>query len=231
MRRYSLLFFLMSGVISSLLISSCFEGGGGSTNTGIPTPPPSEEVTALEGTISGSIKITDGILVQQADSNSALITAISLDKSGKEIGRTNAVEKKGFFGISVPLSKDGGKIVITAKKDGYTEGSKTIVYSSPDELKNLVIPIELQAVSKQIVNINEIRISSTKQNIFRVSFFKDSGGNIKSAVNRDISTQSAGQLLFEVSIPVSKLQSGTEAVELSYRGFTPSNPEDYQNYF
>ncbi|SNZ03836.1 hypothetical protein SAMN06265182_0484 [Persephonella hydrogeniphila] len=227
MKKNPLLFILPFGVIGSIFMNSCFEGGGGSTGTS--TSPPSEEITSLEGTISGTIK-TDGISTQQATEKPALITAISLDKNGNELGRINTTEKDGFFGISVPLSRDGGKIVVIAQKEGYTESSKTIDYSSPEDLKNLFISIDMQTTLKQIVNLNEINIASSENNVFRVGFFKDERGNIKSIVNRNISVQSAGKLLFEVSIPVSKLQSGTDVVELSYRGYTPSNPEDYQSF-
>ncbi|WP_297453717.1 hypothetical protein [Persephonella sp.] len=234
MRKHLFRYSLSAGILTaSIFVSSCFDSSNGGRVSIPKTEPPTqeEENTITQATISGSVD-SGGINTQAVgDAKPALITALSIDKNGKEIGKSNTIENNGYFGVSVPISKDGGKIVISVNKDGFTQGTQTIEYSSPDDVRNLNIVIPIKPVEKQLVNLGNINLASVNNNSVRIRFYKDSNGKIKSQVVREISTQSQENTVMELAIPVSKLQANNSSVvEISYKGFTPSNPEDYKNF-
>ena len=232
MRKHLLRYSLSAGILTAtIFVSSCFDDSDGGNINSPKTETPSQESPITQAVISGSID-SGGIDTQAVgDAKPALITALSIDKDGKEIGKSNAVENNGYFGISVPISKDGGKIVVSVNKDGFTQGTQTIKYSSPEDVKKLNITIPIKPVKKRLVNLGNINLASVDNNSVRIRFYKDSDGKIKSQVVRGISTQSQENTIMELAIPVSKLQANNSSVvEISYQGFTPSDPEDYKNF-
>ena len=233
MRKHILRYSLSAGILTAtIFVSSCFNNSDGGTTISNPsTETPSQESSITQAVINGSID-SGGIDTQAVgDTIPALITAVSIDNNGKEIGKSNSVENNGYFGISVPISKDGGKIVISVNKDGFSQGTQTIKYNSPEDVENLNLIIPIKPVEKQIVNLGNINLASVGNTSLRIRFYKDDKGKIKSEVVNQISPQSQENTIMELAIPVSKLQANnTSVVEISYQGFTPSDPEDYKNF-
>ena len=209
-------------VIASAFLFSCSGGGGG----GEETP------SVTSSSISGSVDTNGTSTASLPEGVTALVQVVSIDKKGKEIDSKVQTTTTGFFTLNVNTSQDGGKIVITASADGYTEGTKTIDYNAPEELNDLSVKLEVDPITQKIIPVSQINITSEGSKVIRVGFFKDKNG-ITKAVAGEYSIKKASEnnkLIMELAIPVSKLSEGTENIKVSYKDFKPSNPNDYENF-
>ncbi len=212
-------------LISSISLISCGGGGGGEGGSEIPNIPEPPINPERFITINGYIHIGSQIN-SYPEGLVSVVEITSVDKSGKEIDRKSITSLDGRFAINVGLNKDGGSIVLSVKAEGYTPGTKTVHYRSPEDFKNLMIDIEIDPVVKKIISINEIRISSKENKVAKINFFEEKNGNIYSS----ISTSSTDTLRLSVAIPVKKLQKDTDKLLVEYKGYKPSIPDDYQNF-
>ncbi len=211
-------------ISASVFLFSCSGGGGGGGGG---------EGQISSSSLSGTVE-TNGTSTSSSlpEGVTALVKVTSLDKNGNQIDSKILTTTSGFFSLDVNTSNNGGKIVITASANGYTEGTKTIEFNSPQELNNLSIQLEIDPITQKIVPVSQINIASNGSKVIRVGFFKDKNGVMK-AVAGESSIKKASldnNLVMELSIPVSKLQEGTENIKVSYRDFKPSNPNDYENF-
>ncbi len=196
-------------------------GGGGSSvpQEEPPQPPISPESLSL---ISGYIYVGDNPN-DYPDGLVSIISVISLDNDGREIDRKQISTQNGKFSLNVGLGKNGGSVVLTVNAEGYTPGTKTIPYTSPEDFKNLNIAIKIDPVLKKFISIQEIKVTSNEK-VVKVNFFETPDGKI--------TTQSSegSKLKLSVAIPIEKLEEDTESLFVSYKSYEPSKPEDYQNF-
>lgn len=125
-------------VVAASLLSAC--GGGGDSAPSTPQPSSATVsgfvVGASAASAAKSAAITDGVAVQ----------IVSFDKNNVELGRASATsDSVGAFSAQLTLSSAGGYVIVTATKEGFTEFTKRIDYSTPGS-------IELQA-ALQSVNV------------------------------------------------------------------------------
>ncbi len=213
--------FLSISTIASALFFSCSGGGGG------------EEIVSINSSsISGNVDINGISLISLPEGVTALVKIISVDKNGKVIDSKVQTTTSGFFMLNINTSDDGGKIIITASADGYTEGTKTIEYESPDDLQDLSIKLEIDPITQRIIPISQINITSIGDKVLRTGFFKDKNGVIKTVYGKNSIKKVSyeNELIMELAIPISKLQEGVENIKVSYKDFKPSNPNDYKNF-
>jgi len=217
-------FFIILLVIFNTIVLSCGGGGGG---TNITVNPPVNPPISPSGfsVITGFIYIGNDTTNYPAGLVSN-IEIISIDKNFNQIDRKNITTNNGKFALNVGLSENGGRIVVNVSADGYTPGTKTIEYNSPDEFKNIKIGIQIDPIKKVIVSIQEINITENKNKNINVVFYRNNGRIIGKVAPSDIN----GELLLSLSIPVKKLQAGTKNVLVSFKQYKPSNPKDYENF-
>lgn len=214
-------------LIFSALMYSCSSGGGGGE---APTTPTVQSVSAQ---IGGNVT-TGNISSQSLPSDlKVLVKAVSINSKGDKIDSKVTEAQDGYFSVSLLLDNNGGKIILTASAEGFNDGTKTIEYTKPSDVETLNISIEIDPVKQTIVPVPSINIQSANSGKFiRVGFFKNKKGVTKTAVGDQIKTLAANgdQLILEMGIPVSKLQSNTSALKISYKDYQPSNPDDYDNF-
>ncbi|WP_457624226.1 hypothetical protein [Persephonella sp.] len=210
------------------MISGCSDGGSTVEST-ITTQ-------SLSSTITGSVSVT-GVTAQSLPADLVVLVDIkSIDESGNEIDKKLVQAENGYFSGKIIVSPTGGKIVVTASADGFSEGTKTIEYSNPSDLLNLNISIPISPVSETVVNVPSIEIGAnstqTNGNILKISFVKQ-GNKIEAinTTNENISALSSNNnLVMDLAIPITKLQADTPALKIAYQDFNPSNPDDYANF-
>ncbi len=205
------------------ILVSCGGGGGGSSSSENPVNPPPVSPSSFS-LINGFIYVGNDIN-QYPDGLTTTVELLSLDRNQQEIDRKTISTTNGRFSMNVSLSQNGGRLVITASSDGYTPGTKTIDYSSPEDLNNLKIGIKIDPVKKTVVSIQKINLTSINGKTVKVYFFKDG----KKVISTN-SSSGQGKLLLSLAIPVKKMSSDTQKLLISYKGYKPSNPEDYQNF-
>lgn len=203
-------------------------GGGGSSEEGSsnPTNPPIAPESL--SVVSGFIHIGDDPNNYPINVLSSVVEIISLDKNGNEIDRKSITTKNGRFSINVRMNNNGGSIVVKISTDGYTPGTKTLTYSSPEDFNNLVIAVRIDPVTKKIISINEISVADNKEKVVKVNFYKDSKGNIYTSDK--ISKKSTDKLELSLAVPIKKLQTNTDKLLIEYKSYKPSNPDEYQNF-
>ncbi len=213
--------FLSLPVVASAFLFSCSGGGGGG-----------EAPQINSSSVSGSVDTNGTSTASLPEGVTALVKIVSIDSKGNEIDSKVQTTTSGFFAINVNTSNNGGKLVITASANGYTEGTKTIDYNSPDELKELSIKLKIDPITQKIIPVSQINITSSNGKVLRVGFFRDSNGIMKAVSgDSDIKKASEGnRLVMELAIPVSKLAEGTQNIKVSYKDFKPSDPNDYENF-
>ncbi len=214
---------IFSLFISSLLFINC-GGGGGGGSTSVPEEPENPPV------VPQSTSIIKGLIHIGEELNNyptglvSVVEVISVDKKGEEIDRKNVSTTDGRFSINTALDENGGSIVITINTDGYTPGTKTINYKSPDDFKNLTISVRIDPVAKRVISISEISVTAKKEKVIKVNFYENKEGDIYTA------EKSQDPLMLSLAIPIEKLQEDVENVLVEYKGYKPSNPRDYQNF-
>jgi hypothetical protein len=204
-----------------MLSINCGGGGGGSTSETPVNPPPvaPESLSIINGTIY--VGETTG---NYPEGLVSVVGIISVDKDGNEIDRKSISTSDGKFSLNIGLNSNGGSIVITVNAEGYTPGTKTIYYNSPKDFRNLMISVRIDPVAKKVVSITEIKVSSNCENVAKINFYEGRKGYIYTA---DVSSD---PLRLSVAIPVEKLQTDVENILVEYKGYKPSDPDDYQNF-
>ena len=206
------------------LIISCGGGGGGGDGE-----TPQIETQSVE--ISG--KVTEnGSTVNSIFS----ITVNVIDKNGKTVStkttstalNQNNTQINGSYSVKIGLIS-GGKVVVTAEAPGYTKATKTVSYTSGS---SLTINLDVKPLATQTVNLDKgIVINSAGKEYVRVAFFKDKKTGKLTALSgiKALNADSSDKVI-DLAIPLNKLQSGTEQLNISYRSYEPSNPSDYQDF-
>ncbi len=214
-------------VISIFSAASLNCGGGGSSNEENPINNPPIVPKKLS-VISGFIHIGEDIKNYPVGVLSSIVQIISIDKEGNKIDKKSITTTNGKFSINVGLDNNGGSVVINVSADGYTPGTKTINYNSPEDFKNLLIDVRIDPVIKKIISIKEISVTGKENRAVRVDFYKKSGGNIY--ISNGIAKSSSDKLELSLAIPIKKLQADTNKLLVEYKSYKPSNPDDYQNF-
>lgn len=213
----------------SMLNLNCGGGGGGGSNEGGFSNPENPPIAPKKlSVISGFIHIGSDINNYPVGVLSSIVQIVSIDKNGNEIDRKSITTTNGKFSINAGLDDNGGFIVITVSADGYTPGTKTITYNSPEDFNNLVIAVRIDPVTKKIISINEISVSEKREKVVKVNFYKDSKGNIYTSDK--ISKKSTDKLELSLAVPIKKLQTDTDKLLIEYKSYKPSNPDEYQNF-
>ncbi|WP_457644144.1 hypothetical protein [Persephonella sp.] len=213
---------LLVSLISTLLVSCGGGGGGGET--------PQIQTQSVE--ISGKVTINES-----APTNTTFnVTANVIDKDGKVISTettTTALNQQnsqinGSYSLKAGLVS-GGKVVITAEAPGYTKATKTIDYQAGS---SLTVNLDVKEVVTQTVTVNQgIVINSAGKEYVRIAFFKDQKtGKLMAKTGLQALSADSSEKVLDLAIPLNKLQSGTEQLNVSYKSYTPSNPSDYQDF-
>ena len=207
-------------LLSLSLITSCSSsssGGGGP-----------DGVNTQEVKVGGTVSI-DGSPPDEA----MTVKVISIDSNGikVETETVNSVYSRsnpslnGNFKATVK-AKMGGKIIVTAKGSQTTKATRVIEFKGQ---KELTVNLQANTVTTQTVNLsNGLVINSTGKRYVRIALTKDRRGSPKLVAG--LKAQNTPGKVIDIAIPVSALNSNTTTVNVSYRAFDPSNPDDYRSF-
>ena len=220
MRRKASLILSLLFIISLSFITSCSSGGSGG---GGPGGGQTQEVK-----VSGTVSV-DGMPPDQ----SMTVKVVSIDANGTKVdtqtvntvySRTNPA-LNGNFQATIKAKK-GGKIIVTAKGSRTTEAGRVLEFKGQ---KELTVNLQANIVNTQTVNIsNGLVISSSGKRYLRIAFQEN--GNGAPRLIAGSGAQNAPGKVIDIAIPVSSLNSDTTTVNVSYRAFDPSNPDDYRSF-
>ena len=207
-------------LLSISLLTSCSTGSSGGGGPGVDQ---TQEVK-----VSGAVSI-DGSPPDQ----SMTVKIVSINSNGTKVdtqtvntvySRTNPA-LNGNFQATVKAKK-GGKIIVTAKGSQTTEAGRVIEFKGQ---KELTVNLQANTVTTQTVNLsNGLVINSTGKRYVRIALTKDRRGSPKLVAG--LKAQNTPGKVIDIAIPVSALNSNTTTVNVSYRAFDPSNPDDYRSF-
>ncbi len=159
-------------------------------------------------TVSGRVSVSN-----------VLVYINSVDSEGKLIKRVKVEAKGGKFTADVPYSEKGGLLVIVA--DGgsnFIRSTKTVRYKSKNDIDGLRINLDLLRVNIKRINVKDgLTITDTGKKYVRVRLDK---GGVRST------DKDKGKLI-ELNIPLDLIKT-QDTIEVRYRSFTPSDPQDYR---
>ncbi len=143
----------------------------------------------------------------------------SIDSEGKLIKKVEVKTKSGKFEAKVPYSKKGGSFVFVADggKD-YIRATRTVKYKKSEDVDGLEVNLELLRLNSKQINVKDgLTITDAGKKYVRIRLDK---GGIRSA-DKD------NKKLIELNIPL-ELIKAQDTIEVRYRSFTPSDPQDYR---
>ncbi len=149
----------------------------------------------------------------------ATIYISSIDSEGKLIKKVEVKTKGGKFEAQVPYSDKGGSFVFVADggKD-YIRATKTVKYKKYEDVDGIEVNLELLRVNAMQINVKDgLTITDTGKKYVRIRLDK---GGVRGA------NEYKGKLI-ELNIPL-ELIKAQDTIEVRYRSFTPSDPQDYR---
>ena len=220
MRRKASLILSLLFIISLSFITSCSSGGSGGGGPG--------------GGQTQEVKVSGTVLVEGSPPNEAMtVRIISVDSSGTKVDSQTVNTSysvtnpslNGNFQATVKAKK-GGRIIVTAKGSQTTEAGRVVEFQNQ---KEVTVRLQANRVITQTVDLNNgIVINSSGKRYLRIAFTKNGQGSPQLITG--LSAQNTSNKLIDIAIPVSALNSNTTTVNVSYRSFNPSNPQDYSSF-
>ncbi|WP_457643802.1 hypothetical protein [Persephonella sp.] len=232
-------FLYLAVVCSVFLFSSCKIDLGDSDGTSSGTLPsqPGDNPTIPDNPIavqqvsvliSGTITDRNG---QPLDVN-ALVNISSVDRDGNQIDRKSVNASSGQFASQITLTSGGGSVVISASADGYNTGITTVEYASPAELDGTKLSVVLDSVITAVIPVDSITIMSDGKKLVRFGIYRDADGRTSVVTGKEIVSMGVGekQPVVDLSIPLNALSADVSSIQISYRDYQPSNPDDFQSF-
>ena len=145
-----------SGLAMLGLLAACGGGGGGGGGATV--------AKSSTATVSGTTVAISAIAAKSSSSlTDVAIEVVSFDKSDKELGRAAVTtDAKGGFAAQVPLLDTGGYVIVKAKKDGFSEFTKRLDYTTPG---NIELQAALQGLTVAFANVSSTQTTAVTAGI------------------------------------------------------------------
>lgn len=233
----SFLYFLMAITIA-MFLNAC--GGGGSSSTGGTTPAVtgSSYVGSVGGTVSvsGDAQVTGASVGDIVKADTALfdnqtVEIKSYDDKGNLIDTVIANIKNGRFDAPVKLWNLGGTVVVSIKKDGFSEYNKSFEYKSGDNVTNFDIQSVLTRldVSKVVPLLDNMTISKSGEKILSIYVVKDRKG-VSTVRFGNVKISAGDNVTYKMDIPVGNLDNNLKLIKAEIKNFDPKNPNDMNSF-
>lgn len=213
---------------------SSTDGGGGSGST--PAVSASSGLTTVVGQAFDPSKQATG--ASDANQSSVVVQAQLLDASGNEL-LTNPVvvttDSDGLYQLDLlgSYSATPASVVITYSKDGFLEGEKVISLSAGQLSAQIPLPMsELTASTVSVASITDnLVVASDGVPRWNLGLVRNSSGEVSIRQGSGLASVAADEdVMVDISMPVSRIESSVEAVTSRIAYFDSSSSTDIQNF-
>lgn len=223
-----------TGVLSAaflLAVSGCGGGGGGSSPAG-------GSATTSTISVSGQVAVSSagagaagvGVITKASLAN-ASVTMASYDRTGTKLDNATVnTNQMGFYSVQLDLSSSGGYVVITSSKQGFTDYSKRIDYSSPADLN---LNAELREVQTVVASVGTVMSAGVATPGFSFGVVRMADGSRKALAGMALqAAKAAGGAVTELSIdiPAASVPASTTTLVGNFSTFDSSDPNDARNF-
>lgn len=266
-------FFFTMFVVVLISLTSC--GGGGGGGGALPTGGGgnnggsgggggvTEQSVNVNGSVSYTVSSSPSVRGAAAVGNqnntssetigpvdNAIVKISSYNNKDKVIDTvTTSSTDKGLFSAQIKTVSNGGYLVISIKKDGYTEYSKTITYNSPSEIENLNIKALLDAYlteeipvpsSLDLTDLTASSVNNQPADTISIAVVQDKQGNksITSFTNsrsasslNNSSDLSNLKVIWQMDLPARRLAaSGIKTIKINIKNYDPADQNDSKRF-
>ena len=218
-RRMALIPVFLFGLLS--IIATGDGGGGGDDGSQASSTSSTQTVSGVIGQSASAAKA--------AAAGDAIAEIRSFDAAGTQIDAASVPVVNGLFSAPLKMASEGGHLLVTVEKEGFTDLSKRIDYDAPGDVN---LAAELRAVDMVVASPGSVlKASGESMRAFSFAVIRSPDGTRKAVAGSDavrVAKAAADLTELEVQIPANSVDADTLVGRFS--NFDPSNAEDESNF-